>query len=359
MSTDGIDAMMRTAIKENVFPGAVLLVFKKDAIAFFKAYGYANLFPESKMTLDTVFDLASLTKPLATTLAVMKLVELGRLDIEQKLESILPQFQETEKGQIRVTNLLRHNSGLPDYRPYYIELIKKKYDLRKNELKMLLAKEPLLYPIGQTVLYSDLGFMILRCVVEHLSETRLDHFVSEQIYAPLGLEDLFFPGRNQEVTNKRFAATEYCPWRKRIIQGVVHDENAYALGGVEGHAGLFGTAKDLYSLLSRLLAAFHGRFLSDPFKPDLVEMFLKQHSDTNRSLGFDTPSSIDSSCGKYFSKTSVGHLGFTGTSFWLDLERGMGVILLTNRIHPSRDNIKIRGFRPKLHDAVIQQLSTQ
>jgi len=334
----------------------VLLVFKENSIFFFKAYGYANIFSKRKMTTDTLFDLASLTKPLATTLAVMRLIEKGRLDLEQNLETVLPQFKKTGKREIKIKHLLRHNSGLPDYRPFYIELGRLPFDIRKNKLKSLLVEEPLLHPIGKKVVYSDIGFMILNWVVKSVSGERLDHFVTEEIYRPLGLENLFFPGLGPKSCEKKFAATEFCSWRNILLDGVVHDENAYVLGGIEGHAGLFGTADDVNVLLTELMSAFRNGSSCNLFKKDLVRSFLMLYEDTERTLGFDTPSLVEPSCGHYFSRRSVGHLGFTGTSFWIDLERYIGVILLTNRIHPSRDNTKVKAFRPQLHNAVMENV---
>jgi CubicO group peptidase (beta-lactamase class C family) len=141
------------------------------------------------------------------------------------------------------------------------------------------------------------------------------------------------------------------------LEGVVHDENAYVCGGVQGHAGLFGTARDIYDLLRELLSVFHGHFSACVFQRDILKVFWHRQEDTGRGLGFDSPSLKGASCGRYFSKKSVGHLGFTGTSFWTDPDRSVIIILLTNRVHPSRENIKIRAFRPKLHDAVMKNVA--
>jgi CubicO group peptidase (beta-lactamase class C family) len=153
-----------------------------------------------------------------------------------------------------------------------------------------------------------------------------------------------------------FAATEQCPWRKDLLVGRVHDENTYVMGGVQGHAGLFGTAVDVHRLLVELLSAYHGRPLAGCFEPDLVRLFFQRWAGTDRTLGFDTPSVENSSSGRFFSTNTVGHLGFTGTSFWMDLDQAVIVILLTNRIHPTRNNETIRQFRPKLHDAVMKRI---
>jgi CubicO group peptidase (beta-lactamase class C family) len=349
-----VNTFMTQAITDNVFPGAVLCVSHQGSIVFAKAYGCANVFTQSKMTRDTIFDLASLTKPLATTLAIMMLIQRNQLDLEQPLGSLLHRFKDSAKGPIKIKHLLRHNSGLPDYRPYYKILAPLESQLRKDALKDLLLEEPLIQPIAKGVLYSDLGFMILRWVIETVSGQRLDHFVDQMIYQPLGIENLFFVDLDSESRKGQFAATERCPWRKVLLEGAVHDENAYIVGGIDGHSGLFGTADDLHILLKVLLAAFQGQTGRHLINKDLVQRFFERDDETGRALGFDTPSLSRSSTGKYFSKKSVGHLGFTGTSFWIDLERSVAVILLTNRVHPTRDNEKIRDFRPQIHDAVMR-----
>lgn len=351
-----VDNLMQKAVVDNVFPGGVLLISRKNSILFFKAYGFSNIFSRTEMARDTIFDLASLTKPLATTLAIAWLVQQDILALEDTLGSVLLQFDKTEKAEIQIRHLLCHNSGLPDYRPYYKTLRKIPIEDREKTLLNLLLREPLPHPIGKTVEYSDLGFMILKRIVESVSGQPLDHIVAEHVYEPLGLKTLFFAGRNIQSAKARFAATEICPWRKALLEGVVHDENAYVMGGVEGHAGLFGTAADVNILLSTLLASFHGKTSIHIFEKDLIHVFFRRQHDSDRALGFDMPSWPDSSCGKYFSERSVGHLGFTGTSFWVDLESSITVILLTNRVHPSRDNIKIRTFRPKLHNTVMEAI---
>jgi CubicO group peptidase (beta-lactamase class C family) len=351
------DRLMKDAVVNRVFPGGVLLVSAAGATIFFEAYGSANLFSGRPMTKETVFDLASLTKPLATTLAVMYLLKESRLSLEQDLGSILPAFKNSDKKKIRIEHLLYHNSGLPDYHPYYKRLSKMEPRRRKDALRELLVKEPLIHAPGEKIVYSDIGFMILCWVIEEISGRRLDRFVAENIYRPLGLDHLFFIDVDEKSRPAEFAATERCPWRNILLEGVVHDDNAYAAGGIEGHAGLFGTAGDIIRLLSELMTVYHGDPSTGVFDIDWVQLFFKRKGREGRALGFDTPSSVDSSCGRYFSETTVGHLGFTGTSFWMDLHRRIIVILLTNRIHPSRDNDRIKAFRPRLHDAVMEGVS--
>jgi len=344
--------LMTRAVAEKIFPGGVLLVSKDGMKLFFRAYGKADVFSDRAMTKDTVFDLASLTKPLATTLAVMKLIETGHLDLDQTIGSYLPCLGGTDKDAIQVQHLLYHNSGLPAYRPYFKALAKFPFEMREARLREFLIREPLESRVGDQVRYSDLGFMLLRWIVEEVSHMRLDRFVAEKIYKPLGLSDLFFIDRTIEPPHKRYAATEKCPWRNQVMEGAVHDDNAWVIGGIAGHAGLFGTAGDLHRLINELLWTYHGQ-PSVVFQQPLLQKIFKPLYNKERALGFDMPSTRESSAGRYFSRKSVGHLGFTGTSFWMDLGRRVIVILLTNRIHPSRNNDCIKAFRPHLHDAVM------
>ena len=356
MSMETVDSVMRQAIDEKIFPGGVLLVSQKGKIVLFNAYGFAHLSAHAPMTKETIFDLASLTKPLATTLAVMRLVQQQRVELQKPLDNLLPEFQNTDKAKIKLKHLLYHTSGLPDYRPYYKVLQGIPPNNRRKALRKLLMQEPLIHPIGKQVVYSDLGFMILAWVIERISGRRLDHYVYDEIYQQLGLKNLFFITPDVSGRPGHFAATENCAWRNKVLTGQVHDENAYVVGGIEGHAGLFGTAENIHRLLVELLLAYHGQMSSALFPQDLLHRFFKRLSGTDKALGFDTPNLLDASCGRAFSRNSVGHLGFTGTSFWMDLERCVIAILLTNRVHPSRENDGIKKFRPKLHDAVINAL---
>ncbi len=355
------DKLMKQAVKEGIFPGGILLVSRDGSPLFFEAYGLANIFTGQPVRVNTFFDLASLTKPLATTLAVMKLVEMHKLDLSQSVGSVLAGFKGTEKEGMTVTQLLDHTSGLPDYQPYYLTLKELPVPERKTALRHLLLAEPLMNPIGREVVYSDLGFMILAWIIEQISGIQLDQYVLNEIYYPSGLTELIFPGfevsgADIKASEIEFAATELCPWRDVLLSGVVHDDNAFAVGGVDGHAGLFGTAGDVNLLLSKLLLAYHGALPDYMIHQKTLRTFFVPRGDTGRALGFDMPSPVDSSSGKYFSKESVGHLGFTGTSFWMDLQRRIIVVLLTNRVHPSRDNERIRAFRPALHDAVMKNI---
>ncbi len=350
-----IDRIINKGINKGVFPGAVLLACMGDDLKYYNAYGHTEIFSKKKVKPDTVFDLASLTKPIATTLAVMLLIKQKKIFLNTKIKNILSCFENTDKGYLTVRNLLCHNSGLFDYRPYYKILNNISFEKRNQKLEELLVKTPLAYSTGTKTVYSDLGFMILRMVVEKVSKKCFDHFVVDEIYKPLGIKDLFFTNVKKKI-NRDFAATEICLWRNKMLSGVVHDDNAYVMGGVDGHAGLFGTAFELYSILSVLLKLYHGEKVTSLFTPELVREFFKKQTDSERALGFDIPSVQKSSCGHYFSKKTVGHLGFTGTSFWVDLNRKIIIVFLTNRVHPFRGNNKLKRFRPILHDAVMKNL---
>ncbi|MDA8402801.1 MAG: serine hydrolase [Desulfobacteraceae bacterium] len=351
-----VHGLMRRAITENIFPGGVLMASKADLIRFHEAYGQANIYTGQNVSLSTVFDLASLTKPLATTLAVILLIQENKLNLDRELGTLLPGFRHTPKAKIQVRHLLNHTSGLPDYRPYYLSLRGLPHSRRKAELRECLKNEPLISSPGEKTRYSDVGFMILEWVMEQVSEERLDRYVQKKIYGPLGIDELFFVDLLQPVPDRPYAATEACPWRRMVLSGMVHDDNAYAMGGIAGHAGLFGTARAVHRLLMEVLNAYNG-MASPVFQADLVRLFLKLEPGRERALGFDTPSKENSSSGDMFDKAAtVGHLGFTGTSFWMDLNRAVAVILLTNRVHPSRKNERIKAFRPRLHNTVMKYL---
>jgi CubicO group peptidase (beta-lactamase class C family) len=346
-----VDRLMREGIKENVFPGAVLLIACRGRLLFHQAYGKADIFSGEPVTTDTIFDLASLTKPLATALCTMKLVESGKLSLGDRLGDRIAVFSETDKAEVTVGHLLRHTAGLPDYRPYYEVLVGRPGQARRSHLLKLLVEEKRVTAIGGKTRYSDIGFLLLQQVVETVARKDLAALAGEWFYAPLQLETLHFPRMSPPFPLVRYASTERCPWRKRVLRGEVHDDNAWALGGVAGHAGLFGTAGDVGGLCQFLLDAWTGSADGGIFSPETVRLFLESQKPGERALGFDVPDPENPSCGGRFSPRAVGHLGFTGTSVWIDPKARLIVVLLTNRVHPSRENQKIRAFRPLLHDA--------
>ena len=360
MDNDRVEALLNKGVVEGVYPGAVLLVaFQGDVL--FKHVGSRTLVPEVlPMGRDTIFDLASLTKPLATTLAVMKLFDSGIIELDQPLEDLLPKALPRDKKTITPRLLLSHSAGFADWKPFYLELDHIRREERKGRLRDELLDIPLAYPPGEGTLYSDLGFMVLEWMVEEVAGMKLPQFLCRHFYDPLGLEKTYFyeHGVPFRFGEDQFAATEDCPWRKKALKGIVHDENAYAFGGYSGHAGLFSNAREVYTLVNLLREHYRGE-REDYLKPETVRAFFTRQdlvAGSTWALGWDTPSSENSSSGGCFSKGSVGHLGFTGTSVWIDLEQDIIVIFLTNRVHPTRKNEKIRVFRPVLHDRVMEEL---
>jgi serine-type D-Ala-D-Ala carboxypeptidase len=310
------------------------------------------------MRKETIFDLASLTKPLATTLAMMRLLDEGKCDLDQRLEELLPVSLSPDKRDLTPRLLLCHSAGLLEWAPLYLDLQSREPNSRKRILRETLLEMPLSYLPGEGSAYSDLGFMLLEWIIEEVSGSPFSSFLAQTFYGPLGLGRTFLSGGAPLFPEEEFAPTEACPWRKMTLIGTVHDENASILGGCSGHAGLFGTAEEVYRLAMLLLDHYTGKRF-DYLNPRTVKRFFERQNlapGSTWALGWDTPSEKGSSAGKRFSARSVGHLGFTGTSLWMDLEREVIVVLLTNRIHPSRDNIKIRAFRPRMHDLIMEEL---
>ncbi len=465
MNKDGVEMIdavgfeMQQAVAHGVFPGAVLLVSCKGKIRFHQAFGVADIHTGENVTLKSVFDLASLTKPLATALSVMKLVEKKSLSLSMTVGDIIPafpgtnkyhiaadkQYPATDKHHITIDQLLRHTSGLPAHRPFYDYLIdggssESQKNCHREDLRRLILKEPLVCLPGEKQIYSDLGYMILCWIIETITGIPFDVYVKNELYSPMGIEELFFvklppappsisepvspvlfspdplqpdplqphhlespplqpphllsphlphlqpadsqllclhSSRSQRGSLKpfHFVSTEICPWRGKTVRGEVHDDNAWVAGGVEGHAGLFGTAFGVWQILRELMGLIcDNQYLknyrkgyndvndvSKNMKKSLVNrnvlnLFLSGRGIGKMVAGFDTPFPSGSSAGKYFSSKSIGHLGFTGTSFWMDPEKDLIVVLLTNRIHPHRNNENIKLFRPHIHDLIVESL---
>jgi CubicO group peptidase (beta-lactamase class C family) len=355
-----VKACLEQAVKERTFPGGVLLLGTCDKVLFSYAAGRIDdIAGAPPVRLDTIFDLASLTKPLATALSIMLLVQDRRIAWDQPMGEVLGLNNESPlvRSGVTLSHLLSHCSGLPAYYSYYYWL--KKYSPRnpKNWIRERILAEPLRSLPGERSIYSDVGFMLLEWGIENVSGQSLDSFVKQRIYDPLDLERTgFFGGRPHTFEPCEFASAGMCRFRKLQLQGIVHDRNAWAVGGVSGQAGLFSTAMDLWRLLHELYAAYQGH-KSGLFDKETVHQLWKRRETppgATWALGFDTPRDQDSSAGKLFSSRSVGHLGFTGCSFWLDPCSGIMVILLTNRTALRPPNTNIRRFRPLIHDLAYE-----
>jgi CubicO group peptidase (beta-lactamase class C family) len=368
-----LQQLLEAGVSQGVFSVAVALAGVEGELRWQGAAGALSQDPEAAAaTLDTVFDLASLTKPLATTLALMVLAGRGQLDLANPLGEVLPApWLPPDKRPLTLRSLLTHRAGLPAWRPFYQEVLAAPPEARPTLLERLAAAAPLEYPPDTATLYSDLGFMLLKAVVEGVSGETLDRFCREAIYRPLGLNTLgFIPlpktapavptTKNQKpkTKNRSYAATEPGLIPGRPPGGEVHDENAWAAGGVAGHAGLFGPGREVFHLVAGLWQAYRGEQIG-PLAPAAVQHFLTVPPGADRACGFDIPGPDPATraAGRYFSPRSIGHLGFTGTSFWLDLETGQMVVLLTNRVHLGRDDkAGIQAFRPRFHEAASRAL---
>jgi len=368
-----VDRALEKAIEAGETAGAVLLARmprEGEVLEHAAVHGLAVSRPERiPMARDTLFDLASLTKPLATAAAVMRLVEDGAVALDDPVAKHLQPFGERGKDAVTLRQLLTHSSGLKPWRGFHELLIERERKTGERLAGTPAAREFVLQRIyrsalvhdpGQAAVYGDLDFIVLGALVEAVAKQPLDAFCAERVFGPLGLAQTFFVRPAvwgeppPDAVRRRFAATENCPWRGRIVWGEVHDPNASVMGGVAGHAGLFATADDVMSYAQQLLDVWHGR--SEVFPPALVRAFFeRQHlpQDSDWALGWDTPTKGASSSGAHFSERSVGHLGFTGTSLWIDLEREAIVVLLTNRIHlvAKRSQYKLR---PVIHDLVLE-----
>ncbi len=374
MDFAGVGREIEEGAAAGAFPGAVILVSRGGRVLYHAAFGCRSLEPaaRSPMQPDTIFDLSSLTKPLATATAFMLLVKERKVQLDDRVTRFFHNFGVHGKTHVTFRHLLAHCSGLPGWRPFSREIDRIEHQGRLNFLASRGAKEWVYeqihrerpeYEIGARSVYSDLGFMLLGELIELLSRMPLDRFCHERIFRPLGLRASAFVDltavRTRRLTpvTDLIAPTERCPWRQRILCGEVHDDNAYAMGGVAGHAGLFANAAEVDALAARLLACWRGE---DEFVPrEIVREFWTRDAtvrDATWALGWDTPSPTGSMAGTRMSRTAVGHLGFTGTSLWIDLEREVSIVLLTNRVHPQRDNERIREVRPRVHDAVMEAL---
>lgn len=371
-----IEAALQSAVEDGVFPGAVLAVRLRGELRCLVAAGrMTSGESEVPVQVSTVYDLASLTKPLATTTSILLLVQEARLGLHDQLCHVLTELKGSTIGKARIQDLLSHSSGLPGWRPIYEKLEQEGAvavspdhgERTKQRVVQLICDEALIYGNGEKSLYSDLGFMLLGFMVERISHMTLDQFAREKIYRPLGSEPLMFcplltrrPADRSScvIEQKRIAPTEFDPWRNRQLQGEVHDENAAALGGVAGHAGLFGTAEAVLAVSGAWLAAYHQR--PSILAAQLVRRFATRASHVPNSswaLGWDTPSTPSSS-GSCLSPQAFGHLGYTGTSLWIDPTCELEVVLLSNRVCPTRKNEKIREFRPLIHDLVHREYVT-
>jgi CubicO group peptidase (beta-lactamase class C family) len=355
---DAVVTYLRSQV-DSAFPGAVIAVGRHDSVLLLTAVGHYGIDDPRPVTTETVYDLASLTKVIGLTTACMMLVGEGKLDLDAPVQRYVSAFRGPNKERVTIRHLLTHSSGLPAWRPLYIEATTRAVAFA------IADTTPLLRQPGDTFVYSDLGAMVLTQVVEGLTGQRLDAYLDAHEFKPLSMTSTRFLPPSQ--WRNRIAPTERSQ-DGTIILGTVHDENSWKLGGVSGHAGLFSTAGDLARFAQWLLerrrrTAEDG--LGTPsadlrrLSPTVVEEFTHRQdvpTGSSRALGWDTPSE-NSSAGTKMGPRAFGHTGFTGTSIWIDPDQDLYIILLTNRVNPTRENNRIGRVRPRVADLVVDALT--
>ena len=340
--------VVQRGVEERAFPAAVVEVGTRGEVLWQQAFGRLDYDPDSAPTQNsTIFDLASLTKVMATTSLVMRLVERGALGLHHPIRRWIPEWRGKDRDDVTLRSLLTHSSGLTAWLPFYRD------HTGRQEFQHAICSLPLEYPPDTQAIYSDLGFMLLGFIVEDAGG---DSFRDQaiQLLSTLTSAPLMFNPPAQ--LRRSIAPTEHDPWRGRRLIGEVHDENCWALGGAAGHAGLFGTAQAVGDFARVMLAALKGTD-ARLAGADTVRLFVKRSAAAtgSRALGWDTMLPT-SSCGTKMSTSAFGHTGFTGTTLWIDPEREVYVVLLTNRVNPTRENTAIQQIRPALHDAVMSAL---
>ena len=345
--TAELDSLARAAVADSAAPAVALAVGRHGRLVHLRGYGTVEWAPGSAAVTDsTLFDLASVTKVVATTTAAMILEEEGRLELDRTVAWYLPELRDSAKAGITVRMLLTHRGGLEAFAPLHRE-----FRGRAQYLEQINAR-PLRSPPGTATVYSDWDLILMQLVIERITGQELDAFVRDRVFAPLGMRDTGF---RPTLPRDRIAATERDSARGGLIWGEVHDPNAWAIGGVAGHAGLFGSARDLAVFAQMLLNG--GEYGSVRIlRPQTIARWTApQGPGASRALGWDTPSG-ESSAGHFFSPRSFGHTGYTGTSIWIDPERGLFVILLTTRVNPTAANQKHVALRRAVADAVASAI---
>ena len=343
--------ILEQAISARTFPGCALAVTLRGELVAHHAVGRFTYDPAAPPVMpDSIFDLASVSKVVATTTMAMILYERGLLDLEAPVVAIVPEFATADprRADVTVHMLLAHSSGLPAYEKLFLRA-RTRDELLAAAFTTDLSADP-----GTRAEYSDIGFIILGVALERLADEPLDTFCQREIFGPLGMAHTTFnPPRSWK--DRIIPTADDQTFRHRIIQGEVQDENASVLGGIAGHAGLFAPAEDVATFAHCMLNG--GRPI---LRPETVEFFTRREAipaGTSRALGWDTPSSPSQS-GKHFGPRSYGHLGYTGTSLWIDPDRQLSITLLTNRTWPDCQNQAIKQVRPAFHDAVVEALNT-
>jgi len=354
---DRISELLSALVETGATPGAVVVAGTREAVLAECAAGrLSHAADAGPVTPDTIYDLASLTKVIVTTPLVMRLHEAGRLDVDAPVGRYVPEFAGGARDSVTLADLLAHCGGLPWWTDLYRQARSQPTADVMGFYIRRICELPLDYQPRTRTVYSDPGFILLGAVLENVTGAPLDRLAEDEIFAPLGMRDIRY--NPPAALQSRIAPTEDDPERGGVLTGLVHDENAGGLGGVAPHAGLFATARSLVPFAQMWLAE-GATGESRLFASATIRRFSRRaHSvrDSSRALGWDTPAP-GSSCGNRFSPASYGHTGFTGTSLWIDPEHDLFVVLLTNRVHPTRDNTRLAELRPEFHDALVDVLT--
>jgi CubicO group peptidase (beta-lactamase class C family) len=347
--------VLEDAVASRAFPGAIAEAGTSSGPRWSTAVGRLTYKSDAPaVAADTIYDLASLTKVVATTSIVMQLLEAGAVRLDDAIRNWLRGWRGRDREGVTIRDLLAHSSGLTAHLPFYRELE------GRAEFEAAICELPLEYPPGSASVYSDLGFMLLAFVAENASGRRLESLFDD-VLDRIGRPEILF--RPSPALRPRIAPTEMDAWRGRMLTGEVHDQNGWALGGVAGHAGLFGTASAVGTFARAVLRARRAAaglvalvngVTAHVASPSTVAEFTTRSSvpGSSRALGWDTMRPT-SSCGTWMLPTAIGHTGFTGTSLWIDWERDAYAVLLSNRVHPTADNQQILTVRPRFHDAIM------
>ncbi len=345
---------MEDAVADSAWPGAVLVAGSSDEILYKNSFGFHTYEKAVPTQVTDIFDLASISKVVGTTSAVMKLYEEGFIDLDDPVREFIPEFRKGDKRDITIRHLLTHTAGLPPFKQFYLM-----DGDPQDRLKAVLDSE-IVYSPGDSTVYSDIGFITLGKLVEKVSRTTLDDYLTQNIFRPAGMyRTMYFPIYPDSILLSRIVPTEISAITSELIHGYVHDENSHSMGGVTGHAGLFSTADDLYRYSKMMLRGGEsGR--TSVFLPETIDLFTRRanvREGSSRCLGWDSPSGLASG-GVYLSDKSFGHTGYTGTSMWIDPENDVIVILLTNAVHPNRSwkSPKYYDWRQRIHSAVYESL---
>ncbi len=357
-----IENLLVKAVDNHVFSGAAAGISIMNNLTGERFTGNSGKNEYGKngenIGVKTYFDLASLTKPLVTALCIFNLIDRKKINFKSKLSLFFPEIMDDDKKNINIEMLLSHSAGFSSYKPFFNKFSPVYNHENKRKIVQLILSDILEYKPGNMAVYSDFDYILLGEIIERVTGINIDVFFREKITKPLHLEnEIFFIPLVEGSKNKRykFAATEKCCWRNKIIKGEVHDEHCWLMGGVSGHAGLFGTVNGVLGLCEHILAVWKGKKgVVEKEYNSLRKVLNKKERNYNWCYGFDTPTPGKSSAGDLISIKSVGHLGFTGTSFWIDPVKNIVMVLLSNRIHPDRNNILIRNFRPKFHNNVFR-----